>query len=332
VFALVVVEHSLRSPEGSFDAWMVWNSRARFLARAGADFRQAFSPRLLFWTHQDYPWLVPGLVAQAFLVTGTESPTIPAAFSACFGVLSVVVVTCALMQLRGARVGLLGGLALATTPCFATFSAGQQADIPLSVYLAISVAILAMAIEDPKRPAGAFMLAGLAAGLCTWTKNEGILHALCLGVALAVRLRDPRATAWFAAGCAPVLTLLIGFKIGMSPTNDFALFTTPRALLAVAVDGSRWTEVIRLMLRHVLYFQDFGLWIAVELLLLLAVVPKLPRRDVTAVLGTALLLSFAGYGLIYVLQPHPLDWIFWSSASRLFMQMWPAVILVTLVA
>ena len=63
----------MRFPDGGYDAWMIWNTRARFLVRA-ADFHTAFSPRLLFWLHQDYPWLVPGAVAQAFMLQGHGEP------------------------------------------------------------------------------------------------------------------------------------------------------------------------------------------------------------------------------------------------------------------
>src|SRR4029077_421095 len=110
------------------------------------------------------------------------------------------------------------------------------------------------------------------------------------------------------------------------------LFTTPEALAARATDAGRWAELIRLAVRHVFYFQDFGLWIVTEIVALLAVVAK-PRSDAaTAVLGTALLLGVAGLGLTYVLQPHPLAWIVWLSASRVFVQIWPGIIVVTLLA
>jgi hypothetical protein len=332
LYALVFVEHSIRSPEGGFDAWMVWNLRARFLARAGSDFATAFSPRLLFWTHQDYPWLVPGLVAQGFIIGGTESPLIPAAFAALFGAVSIAVVTSSLMKLRGVAAGILGGLALAATPCFAAFTASQQADVPLSAYVAITVALLALAIENQDRPPGLFFLAGLAAGIGAWTKNEGLLYALCAAVALGLRLREWRAIGWFIAGCVPFLALVAGFRIRLSPPNDFFLFTTPEALAARATDWGRWAELIRLTLRHVFYFQDFGLWIAAEVALLLGVVAKMRPDGATPVLGTTLLLGVAGLGIVYVLQPHPLDWILWLSASRVFVQIWPAVIVATLLA
>ena len=310
----VIVEHTLRFPDGGYDAWMIWNARARFLVRA-ADWRTAFSPDLLFWLHTDYPWLLPGVVAQAFALLHTESPAVPAVISWIFGALTVAVLTLALARLRGLRWGLLGGLALATTPCFATFSANQQSDVPLGVFFLIACVLIE---ED------LLLLAGFAAGLGAWTKNEGLLYLACLAVAL----RRPRAIGLFLLGSAPLLLLLLLFKLKLPVRNDLVAFSTPAALLGRALDLRRWGELILITLRRVVFFQDFALWVVAELLLLLFVVRKLPRT----VLGTALFLACAAYAPIYVLQPHPLELIFRTSVDRIFIQVWPAAILATLLA
>ena len=317
-----VVEHTLRFPDGGYDAWMIWNTRARFLLRA-ADFHTAFSPRLLFWLHQDYPWLLPGAVAQAFLLGNTESLAVPALLSLLFAVLALSVLTLAVARLRGLTWGLFAGLALATTPCFATFSSNQQSDLPLSAFLALCAALLAISQEEGRDDL--LVLAGFAAGLGAWTKNEGLLYVGCIGAALFWRERKLRPVALFAAGTAPLLALLLGFKLGLRPPNDFVLFTTPQALVARALSPGRWGELLLLVLRRIVYFQDFALWVLAELLLLVLVLRKLPG----SVMGTALLLACAAYAPIYVLQPHPVEWIYRTSVDRIFIQLWPAAILAT---
>ena len=331
VFCLVFVEHSIRAPEGGFDAWMLWNSRARFLARAGDDFRVAFSPRLLFWTHQDYPWLLPGVVAQWFLITGTESPLIPAALGLVFGAATIAIVTCSLARLRGARAALVGGLAVASLPCFAAFAASQQADVPLAAFVALAAGLVAMAVDEPRRPLRPLLLAGLAAGLGAWTKNDGLVWLVCIAAALLLRLRDVRAAAIFVLGSVPAVVLLCAFRLGLSPPNDFLLFTTPADLRARFIDARRWLEVIRLALRQVVYFQDFALWAAAAVILGVIIRRNLRADRAPSVLGFSVLLALGCFGAIYVLQPHSLKWMFWSSASRLFVQMWPAAV-VALVA
>jgi hypothetical protein len=315
------VEHTIRFPDGGWDAWMIWNLRARFLVRA-ADFRSAFSPELSFLAHQDYPWLLPGAVAQAVGQLG-ESRVVPAAVAAVFGALAVAVVALAIARELGARWGLLGGLAVATLPCFATFASNQQSDVPLAAFLASAAALIASA-----RSRRELALAGFAAGLCIWTKNEGALYAVCLGVAFLWRTRDLRSALAFAAGALPCAALLVWFKLGVAPPNDLAAFSTPEGLAANAVDPRRWGELALLTLRRVVYFQDFALWVLAQVLLLWFFVRKQPA----SVLGTALFLACAAYGPIYALQPHRLDWIFRTSADRILIQIWPTAVLATIAA
>jgi hypothetical protein len=319
VAAAAFAEHTLRFPDGGWDAWMIWNLRARFLARA-ADLRTAFSPDMAFLAHQDYPWLVPGAVAQAFAAFG-ESRWVPAAVAAVFGGLAVAVVVLGLARSLGARWGLLGGMAVTTLPCFAVFASNQQADVPLAVYLAIAAALVSSA---PSRRELA--LAGFAAGLAMWTKNEGSLYAVCLLAALLWRTRDLRAASAFVLGALPGALLLAGFKLTLAPPNDLAAFSTAGTLLHNALDLRRWGELALVTLRRIVYFQDFALWVLAEALLLLLVVRKQPP----SVVGTALFLACAAFAPIYALQPHRLDWIFRTSADRILIQLWPAAVLVTM--
>ena len=321
IAAAAFVEHTLRFPDGGWDAWMVWNLRARFLARA-ADFRTAFSPRMAFLAHQDYPWLLPALVAHGFAQLG-DSRAVPAAIAAAFGTLAVAVVTLAVAREHGTRWGALAGLAVLTLPCFATFASNQQSDVPVAVYLSIAAALIVSA-----RSRRELALAGFAAGLAMWTKNEGSLYAACLLAALAWRSRNPWSALAFAAGSLPCAALLLWFKLGFAPPNDLSAFSTPATVVANALDWRRWTELALLSIRRIFYFQDFALWLIAEVW----VVGYLFRGRRPSALSTALLLACAAYVPIYVLQPHRLDWIFRTSIDRIVTQLWPAAVLATIPA
>jgi hypothetical protein len=321
------LEHSWRFPDGGWDAWMVWNLRARFLVRT-PDLGTAFSRHLLFWAHADYPWLVPGLVAQGFLLAGGESRWVPAGVAAGYGVLAVGAVSLALARLRGARWGLIGALALLTLPSFAIFVSDQQSDIPLAVYLCCAAALIAFAGARPDRSLRLFALAGFAAGLAIWTKNEGALYALCLAAGVSLRSRDWRVTLAFAVGALPAVVLLIAFKRGYAPPNDLAYFSTTATLIGHAFDVRRWGELLLHSLRRIVYFQGFALWVIAEVLVLAVFIRRLPGTAV----GTALLLAAVAYAPIYVLQPQPLAWVFRTSVDRIILQLWPAAVLATSLA
>jgi hypothetical protein len=140
------------------------------------------------------------------------------------------------------------------------------------------------------------------------------------------RERDAKAVGWFALGTLPLAALLLGFKLGVAPPTDLAALSTRASVVAHALDLRRWGDLALLTLRRVVYFQDFALWVVAEVLLLLLWV----RRRPGSVPGTALFLACAAFALIYVLQPHRLDWIYRTSADRLFIQLWPAAVLATL--
>jgi hypothetical protein len=189
--------------------------------------------------------------------------------------------------------------------------------VPLAVYLLVSMALLA---------GRAPVLAGFAAGLAMWTKNEGSLYVACLALAMLWRERDPRQLLRFALGAAPVAALLAAFKLGLAPPTDLAALSTRASVLQHAFDPARWGLLALLTLRRIVYFQDFALWAVAEVLLLLLWIRKRPPTT----FGTMLFLACAAYGPIYVLQPHHLDWIYRTSADRIFIQLWPAAVLATL--
>src|SRR5262249_13037661 len=256
----------------------------------------AFSPQMLYLAHQDYPWLLPGAVAQAFAQLG-ESRALAAAIAGMFGALAVAALALAVAREQGPRWGLLAGLALVTLPCFTIFATNQQSDVPLALYFTLAAALMVQA-----RSRRELALAGFAAGLGIWTKNEGALYAACLFAAFLWRTRDLRGAAAFVVGALPCAALLVWFKLGLAPPHRLVDFPTPSSLLANALALRRWAELALLTARRVVYFQNFALWLLAECLLLIVFV----RRQPGSVLGTALFLACAAYGPIYALQPHRL--------------------------
>ena len=325
VAAGLLVEHTARYPDGGWDAWMIWNLRARFLYRAGPAFRAAFSPDLVFWAHQDYPWLVPGLVAQGFFAAGSESPAVPALIAAACAALAVALLVLTLCERRGAEWGLLGGLVLVSTPCFVTFAANQQSDVPLGAMFLLGTCTLVVALE--RDDARLFVLAGAGASMAAWTKNEGALYLLALAAALL--LHGPRRRAGlFLLGAAPIAALFAGFKLFVAHAND--LTRSGDTALARATDLHRWGALGLAALRRLVYFQNWGLWLLAAIAAC-ALMPR-PWRPATRVLLTAVALSLGALAPIFILQPHPLLWFFRTAIDRLLIQLWPTAILAVMLS
>src|SRR5205814_1128748 len=74
---------------------------------------------------------------------GGVMPLVPGLVAALFGILALAIVVSRLSACEGTRWGILGGLALVAMPCFPIFASNQQADVPVSVYLALASALIA---------------------------------------------------------------------------------------------------------------------------------------------------------------------------------------------
>jgi len=298
-----------RSPGGGWDAWSIWNLRARFLYRAGANWRDAFSP-LLLWSHPDYPLLLPGFVAGLWKQTGGESTWAPALAGLLFTLATPALLVAAVGRLRGREAGWLAGIFLLGTPFFVLHAASQYADVPVAFFMVAAVALLTL---DEPAPAG------ICAGLAAWTKNEGLLLVAVLVVAL-LAAREWRKLPWFAAGLAPVLAVVMYFR--------FTLATANANLAGGAIDFGRIPTVLVAFATHLWTFGQ--LYVSPFLILAIYVWWVKPDRSPKPLALTALIafiLMLGGYAAVYVITPGDLKWFLDTSLDRVLLQVWPLAIL-----
>jgi hypothetical protein len=326
-------------PDGDWDAWMIWNMRARFFSRAPADVARAFAPSLEF-SHPDYPLLVPGTVAAAWLPVGSDALWVSAIVSNVVGLACLGVVAGAVGRLRGGAAGALAGLVLFGAPFYVGQAAAQCADVPVSAFVALSASLLLWAGHETLRGREHWALAtaGFAASLAAWTKNEGLLF--CLGGGLAILLPDHHRSrlavragrlAWFALGAFPVLLLLAWFKWSLPVQNDLLAASSAGSLLARATDISRYAQTARAIAAEPFVV---GKWNALPLALAIcaAWLRTSGLRTGARLPGVWLATVLAGFFAVYVLTPHDLGWHLATSLDRLNVQLWPLAVLAAFVA
>ena len=343
-FALLVVAAltsfatlSAVSPHGRWDAWTIWNLRARFLYRSGENWQDAFSD-LLAWTHLDYPLLVPGSIARTWTLAGADTSLASIILAALFMLGTVALLVAALSSVRGTSQGLAAGIVLLATATFVSHAASQYADVPLGFYMLATVVAIVLADRAGDARFRYLMLAGLMAGLAAWTKNEGLLFIGILFFArilLAARRRNRdvllKDAGALLAGLAPVLAVILIFKLTLAPPNDI--------LAAIEISGTveRLTDLSRyvyVMSRFGGAFLSFGSWIvnvpillAVYLILLGVRIRDEDRSAVAWTLSTVGLMLLT-YFSVYVATPHDLKWHLDTSLNRLLMQLWPSAVFV----
>lgn len=327
------VNFMFRNPHGLWDAWAIWNLRARFLFRATTHWTDSFSPEL-FWSSPDYPLALPGAIANAWKYIGVESLWTPMTVALLFAAATVITLVAGLKRLAGPRAAIVGGLCLLGTPLFITHGASQYADLPVGFFML--VALLCFALYDSPRNThpGWLIWGGLFAALAAWTKNEGLLF---LVVAVAVRgVTGLKRGGWHGGftdemrlllGAAPILILLIILKAFLVPTNGLFAIQDWSDIAAKLVDPARYWSVLK---TFAIQLGWFGHGMSAAMAAALVIIVPRPAREIRSAWSPMLavvLLMLLGYFLIYIITPQNLTWHLNTSIHRLLLQLWPSIIL-----
>lgn len=325
-------------PHGQWDAWAIWNLRARFLARALGDWSSAFRiaeghPHYLgSFGHPDYPLLLPLTIARAWVWSGTEATGVPRLVAATFLAATVVVLMAGLATLRGASCAALGGVVLLALPGLVSLSAWQYADVPVAFYFLATIVALALARRTPEDPRG-LVLAGLLAGLAAWTKNEGWLFVVVV-VIVSIAMGSWRAGVRGAfgdgrallAGLLPVVAIVLWFKGTLAPPNDLIASQSLGDALRKLITLNRHGEVLRAFVAGATQVAGPLVW-CLPLYAALCGLSRSRHAVAVAVSGGAIVaLTALGYHFVYVCTPMDLTWHLDQSLARLLTQLAPATV------
>ncbi|MFY9570403.1 MAG: glycosyltransferase family 39 protein, partial [Blastocatellia bacterium] len=335
--AVTLVFISLKKPHGDWDAWAVYNMKARFLFRGGAQWKDLFS-QPMEWSGPDYPLLIPTAIAACWTLMGTETLVIPALVAILFTLATVGIAAFCVSVLRGSLQGSLAGLVLLGTPYLVTHGADQYSDIPIGFFFLATLALIHLHDQFSNGDCRFLVLAGLMAGLAAWTKNEGLLFMIAVVVSrfavlvprigLKPYLREMR---FLASGLLPILLVVIYFKLTISAHSGLLFPPEGPNFIAKLTNLWRYWTIFDYFVGRGL---GFGNWpspvvplLAFYLLLLGIGIGDNQKRAIAGSL-MALGIMLTGYFMIYVLSPRDLDWHLVTSLDRLYSQLWPSFIFV----
>jgi hypothetical protein len=330
---------TLTKPHGEWDAWAIWNMRARFLFRAGEFWRDAFSNQL-DWSHPDYPLLIPGIVAMCWTLARAESTLAASAAAFLFTLGTVGVLFSTVGVLRGKMQAFIGGILLLGSASLMVNGANQYADVPLGYFILGTLALLCLQDRYPEDLRFS-VLAGLTAGFAAWTKNEGVLFlvAVIAARAWAISRYGNRATLTpqflrLAAGFAAPVAVIAFFKLRFAPPNDL-LSKQPSHIIAHVADIGRWITVVEGYVQETFRIGYFLIPIVLVLALywyLVRFKVEQRQRPAIATILVALGLTLAGEFAIYVALPGDASWQVQTSFERLLLQLWPSGLLAFFIA
>lgn len=320
---------SAKMPQGDTHAFAIWNLHARFLERGGVHWTALFSP-LLPWTHADLPLLLPAFVAQIWSYLHSETMLVPILTAGFFTFGTAALVTGAVRRLRGWDQALIAGTLLLSTAAFVQQGRVQYADVPLGFYMAAALAMLA--VGEPR----ADVLAGVMAASAAWTKNEGFLFVIAVvAVRAAVLLRFGRRARLvrelgrFVAGAAPLLAVLLFFKLKYAPAND--LLAARGQVAQHLLDFSRYITLAEALVTHLFTLGALivpaAIVVVVYWYLARAKVDTANRAAVWTA-GMAIAIMLLGESTVLLLLPVDVNSEIQASLDRLLIQLWPSFLLV----
>ena len=319
-------------PLGFWDAFAIWNLKARFFFfESGAHWQRAFADSIS-WSHTDYPLLLPLNVARLWTYAGAADQTVSVLLSVFFTLLAVALLFGALSMIRDRLLGALAALALLACPALMGQAVWQIADIPVGYFLSASLAaVLASSVRG--QPSGPLLIiAGLCAGSAAWTKNEGLLFALAIPVGMMLVGSHPIGERMarvvnFAKGLAPPLALLVLMKVTVAGSSDLVT-DFELGSLARIFEVERHLQIMTSFARTLLMLTGVPL---LAVLFVVAVwrgfVRDRPSAHGTAPMAIALLLQLSGYYFVYLITERDLAWHLGTSNLRLFVQLWPSALL-----
>lgn len=318
-------------PHGEWDAWAIWNLKARFMVRGGEYWRELFSTPIV---HPGYPLLVPSAVARVWTWIGAESHVAAVVAAALFTYATPAVVVGSLARLKGWTPAIWGGVLVLGIASFTTYGSWQFADLPLAFLILTSVVLIACDQQSSETRRFA-VLAGAAVGLAGLAKNEGLPFTIGMAAFYSgsqlLRGGGERVmrVALFLVAALPFWLILLAIHRA-SPSVGMVAALADASIMERVTDPGRHAVVIDAIGGRAWVWG--GIW-PVGMLPILAVAlwaggwridPR--HRAAAGTAAAALVVMALSYYFAYLVTPYDLGWHIATSFDRILIQIWPTLV------
>jgi hypothetical protein len=321
----------LHDPHGKFDAWLMWNLKARLLYYGGNQWSYAFSKDLMH-TSPDYPLLLSASIYRIWLIIGTDNIAVPIIIAGFFTFGSIILIQQGLSIIRGQNHGYLAAIFMLIATQYIKLGTYQYADIPLAFFILSTIILLSLKEIFPLASLRMMFLAGLAASSAGWTKNEGLLFLAMMILVLIViniinkQLRGKKEFFFFLLGLIPIFSTEIFFKLRFATPNDLVNSKNLSLIFSYLMQLGRYQQILIKFVEKLLFFNDGIVSIMFVYLLFSGLDKNFFNRKTLAPLVTLLGLLLCGYFFLFLISPYNLKWHLNSSLYRLVIHVWPSFV------
>jgi hypothetical protein len=312
-------------PHGEWDAWAIWNFRARGIYRAGPDWRSAFDEKLVATSHP----LLLSLSIVRLWAYGGESTLAPSVVAGLFTIGGPFVLAGLVTRVATVVAGTTAGLLLLGAANYQLQGPHQFADIPLAMFLAAGLGVLTVVDREPSARSAttAAILGGGLLGFAGWTKTDAIPGAVVAALVFAaVAARKGRGATMgrgIAIGAAaPALAWAIQHVV-LSRELHAVLLPGQKHVAAKLIDPDRWLGTLAWFFEHAPGRDVWLPLVALGLAVLLGVRFRALLQSQALWCVAAMCLVAV---LVFVLTPWDLSFHLLTAGDRVLFQPWPALL------
>ncbi|MFA5087550.1 MAG: glycosyltransferase family 39 protein [Candidatus Omnitrophota bacterium] len=164
-------------PLGGWDAWSVWNFKAKFILLGGPSWKNVFLPSL-WQSSPHYPLLLPLVNVWGWLSLKHPDPAVPLVTAVMFTFLTAGLLFAILKDLTRTSWSIVPAIFLTTLPFFVKLATSQYCDIVFAYYLLATLYCILCAQKKKKNNLA--LLGGLFLGFLGFSKSEGTVAALII--------------------------------------------------------------------------------------------------------------------------------------------------------
>ena len=314
LIAILSLYKSLQFPDGRWDAIAMWNFRAKFLALGNENWNRMYF-ETFDYSHRDYPLFLPCIIARGYNYIGKIDTFIPMFFSWFFTIICFILPYLYLKKLKNKYLAVLTVCILSFSPTFINYGCVQYADTPLAMFVLLSLYEFILWNEGNKNLPWIGML---FAGLCIWTKNEGIpwFISYSLFVFYCLYKKDVYFTTSIkkfiklVTALLPIFISVLFVRYFARSENDIVFGLLDR--LKQIFDIERYKII---MPYYWLFFKQHFWTLFIPIYLLTGFIDK--KYNKYKYFLHIILLMFLIYLFVYLVTPHDLFWHVDSSFDRI---------------
>ncbi len=308
-----VLSESLIRPVFSWDTWFNWSAGAKFFYYEGGLALDPSNEHFFGTGYREFlghPLNVPLLQVWCAMWLGEFHEVYVTVPSAVYFIVLVSLFYLALKKESGPLYGLIWAFMLAGSGLLTYHAIDAYADLPVATYFTGSFVFFHRYLR--KRDLGMLVLAGLFLGMAAFTKNEGVIFFIAVGISLLLYLRSEGRgyrpflylVVPFAAIAAPWIIFKISYGIGFGHSgvgSGFEWFSDPK--YAPGTERGVHFEIIGIALKEIFLTRVnfnllFPFWIIVSLMGLKLIV----KSEIRFLYSTVLLIIGAFFFIYLTLE------------------------------